>query len=317
MKIMKTKKYCIMTLLFLGSFGHTTVAQDCDIPLSIYLEDQLIDAPQGAIDVIENNLKQIILNNGGIMELSNSQFGITVSVVQLERKNLAGPPAKVINKVGVTLYIIDVIGKKRFAEYYFEETGVGNTDTQSLIRIFKGFKFTNPKLNEFVQTGKDKIVDYYNQQYKNIQKEARRLASLRSYEEALYLLCSIPSCCYGATEVDKLILEIYSQNLDIENEYLFNLANSVWAAGQDSDAAKEAAYYLSQIDPEAKCYNKALALSKEIKSQRRKDLDFELREKYKNDIELQKRRIEAAKAIGVAYGNHQKPTTVNLLWLRR
>ncbi|MDY2974439.1 MAG: hypothetical protein SOR67_01670, partial [Alloprevotella sp.] len=68
--------------------------------------------------------------------------------------------------------------------------------------------------------------------------------------------------------------------------------------------------------PEADCYSEALALAKEIKTQVRKDIDFEMREKYKDAVKLEEQRIAAIRAIGVAYGNGQKAQTTNLMWLR-
>ena len=45
------------------------------------------------------------------------------------------------------------------------------------------------------------------------------------------------------------------------------------------------------------------------------DWDFENREKYKDEAGLKKQRIEAARAIGVAFGNGQQPVTTNITWL--
>ena len=41
----------------------------------------------------------------------------------------------------------------------------------------------------------------------------------------------------------------------------------------------------------------------------------ENREKYKDEAGLKKQRIEAARAIGVAFGNGQQPVTTNITWL--
>ncbi len=54
----------------------------------------------------------------------------------------------------------------------------------------------------------------------------------------------------------------------------------------------------------------------DIKKQVRSDIDFEMREKYHDAVDMEKQRIAAAKAVGVAYGNGQQPTTTNLMWLR-
>ena len=73
---------------------------------------------------------------------------------------------------------------------------------------------------------------------------------------------------------------------------------------------------MAQIDPEASCYADAAKLLKEVKSQVRSDIDFEMREKYHDEIKLERERISAMRAVGVAFGNGQKPTTTNLMWLR-
>ena len=54
----------------------------------------------------------------------------------------------------------------------------------------------------------------------------------------------------------------------------------------------------------------------EIKKQVRSDIDFEVRQKYNDSVETERARIEAIRAIGVAYGKGQQPTTTNLMWLR-
>lgn len=53
----------------------------------------------------------------------------------------------------------------------------------------------------------------------------------------------------------------------------------------------------------------------EIKQKVTSDWNFENREKYKDEAGLKKQRIEAARAIGVAFGNGQQPVTTNITWL--
>ncbi len=52
-----------------------------------------------------------------------------------------------------------------------------------------------------------------------------------------------------------------------------------------------------------------------VKQKVTSDWDFENREKYKDEAGLKKQRIEAARAIGVAFGNGQQPVTTNITWL--
>ena len=58
------------------------------------------------------------------------------------------------------------------------------------------------------------------------------------------------------------------------------------------------------------------SLMKEIKSQVRSDIDFEMREKYADNVKTERDYIDAMKAVGVAYGKGQQPSTTNLMWLK-
>lgn len=100
------------------------------------------------------------------------------------------------------------------------------------------------------------------------------------------------------------------------NLFLLNRARAIWAAGQNDRSAVEACELLSNIDPDAACYGQAQSLMAEIKKQVRSDIDFEMRQKYNDQVRLESDRIAAARAVGVAFGNGQKPTTTNLMWLR-
>ena len=96
-----------------------------------------------------------------------------------------------------------------------------------------------------------------------------------------------------------------------------NLANArtAWFSKQSAEGAEEAGRYLSQILPDAGCYQDAVKLYEEIKSRVDEDLRFEMK-KYDDAVNLESKRIEAMKQIGVAYGKGQQPSTTNILGLR-
>lgn len=73
---------------------------------------------------------------------------------------------------------------------------------------------------------------------------------------------------------------------------------------------------VSSIDPEASCYKEGVAFLNEVKKQVRKDIDFEVREKYHDSVTLEQKRISAMRDIGVAWGKGQQPQTTNITWLR-
>ena len=75
------------------------------------------------------------------------------------------------------------------------------------------------------------------------------------------------------------------------NLFLLNKAKALWTSGQDQQTAYDVCALLAQIDPDAACYNEAGKLMKEIKSQVRSDIDFEMREKYHDQTVLQQQEL--------------------------
>ena len=84
-------------------------------------------------------------------------------------------------------------------------------------------------------------------------------------------------------------------------------AKGAWASMNSYEASK----WLGKISADSKCKNEAIALGNEIKATLMKDKekkwDFKLKEQQ-DDVDIQKASINAARDIGVAYGNNQPKT---------
>lgn len=313
---MKRFRIYIQTVFLAALISLETTAQKCELPIAILLDEQIVNIPTSAMSVLGNTLNRIANQANINVDLDYAQFVLTVSIDQLDKSIIPGPPAQVVHNLGVTFYIADVINKKKFSTAYLEIKGVGKGENKAITDAFRHLNSNNKEIKGMLADAQQKILSYYDTQYPNILKEAKRKASLQLYEEALTMAISIPSCSQGGDEAMAVALEIYTKYLNKVNLVLLNKAKLVWAANQTIGGASDAGEYLALIDPDAACYEDAMELYKEMKAQVRKDLDFEMREKYADAIKLEEQRIDAIKAIGVAYGNNQKPTTTNLAWLR-
>lgn len=301
----------------IGLFVLTNLsAQDCVLPISIALDEDFSNIPLAATKVAHNTLNRIATANGLTTESPTTPFVLTMHCDVLDKSNLPGPPIKTLYNLGVTLYLADTYTQKKFATTYFELKGVGTGEVKSYINAFQKLTANRNDIIEMMEVGKQKMLSYYDSQYENIIKEAKRLVSIQNYEEALMSVLSIPICSKGGEAAAKYALSIYSKYLDRMNLLLLNKARALWSAGQDQQIAFEVCYLLSQIDPEAACYNDASKLMSEVKGQVRADIDFEMRQKYTDAVELETKRIEAARAVGIAFGKGQQPTTTNLMWLK-
>lgn len=309
-------KYKTLLLSVFALLGLVTNAQECPLPLSVNTSDLNTELSENAQNVLANSLSRIATKSGFSSDLNMNQFILTAKIDQLDKSVLPGPPTQVVNDWGVTIYIVDNYSKTKFATEYIEVKGVGTNETKSETNAARNINASNVKIARLINTGKQKILDYYNANYNNILGEAKKKASLKMYEEALTLVMSIPECSEGGRAAQKVCLQIYEKYRDQICLSLLNRARMAWATSQDASGAAEAAEYITNIDPDASCYKEAMALYKEIKGQLRADIDFETREKYRDSVKLEKQKIDAMRQVGVAYGRGQKAKTTNLMWVR-
>lgn len=311
---MKTRRnIATIVLLFVALCSYS---QDCVLPISIQLDEDFVNVPSAANKALYQSLNRIATANGLTAESVSSPFVLTAHCDVLDKSNLPGPPIQVVYNLGVTFYFADTYTKKKFGTAYLTLNGVGTGEVKSYMNAFQRINAQHSEITNLINRGKANMMKYYDSQYANIIKEAKRQASLQNYEEALTMVLSIPLCSKGGEKAAAYGQELYVKNLNRLNLFLLNEARALWAAGQDQDTAYEVCAMLSQIDPDAACYADAAKLMKEVKSQVRSDIDLEMREKYRDAVQLEKDRIASARAVGVAYGNGQKPTTTNLMWLK-
>lgn len=317
MKAMKRIKYIIITVLAYYTSGMVNVqAQDCELPVAVVIGEQPEEVPKAAMSVLENSLVRLAASAGLNADFRFSDFVLTAKIDVLDKDILPGPPAQVSRNLGITLYLCDVATQTKFASAYVEVAGVGTNDTKCMIDAFRRLKGNNANIQRMILDGRQKLLAYYDKNYKIILKEAEKKAALQQYEEAIALAISIPVCSNGGEEAMDKGLRIYGQYRDKINLALLNKAYAIWSAGQDATAAMEAGRLLAQIDPDAACYAESVGLANEIRKQIRSDIDFEMREKYKDDVKLEASRIEAMRSVGVAFGKGQQPRTTNLTWLK-
>lgn len=306
----------IMTALCTLLIGLSSYAQECVMPISIQLDEDFVNVPYAARNALYQSLSRISSANGLTTDSPTTPFVLTAHCDVIDKSNLPGPPIRTVYNLGITFYMADTYTKKKFGTAYITIDGVGTGETKSYMNAFQQINSKNTEIASLINRGKANMMKYYDSQYANIIKEAKRLTSLQRYEEALANVLSIPLCSKGGEQASAYGLELYTKYLNRMNLYVLNQARAMWAAGQDQATAYEVCSLLAQIDPEAVCYADASKLMKEVKSRVRSDIDFEMREKYHDQIKLEKDRISAMRAVGVAFGNGQKPTTTNLMWLR-
>lgn len=291
-------------------------ASDCNISLSAVKGPQTENVPAATQEYLLTRLQTALHADGVSVDPGMGQFIICGKFNHTTEDVLAGPPKQYALVTNLTLYVGDTDSQTIYGSTTLELRGVGNSTERAYINAMRGLNGNNRQVQQFVSNVKDKIVAYFDQNYRQILAKAERAAARHNYDEALWIATSVPECSKGYAQASKQVDKYFQQYIDQEGIALYNRANAIWSAAHTAAAAREAFSFLVLIDPESSAYSAAQSLAAEMKASVKSDRDFELREKYHDAVALEKARINAAREVGVAFGKGQQPVTTNLNWIR-
>jgi hypothetical protein len=310
MKILLLSLYLLFFNFVLFSQNNLGKADDAGrISLVAVVSDQIEGTTPAARSNLQNKLNQIATKNGMGGNALNNRFIITANVVVLTKDITPTAPPMQAYTLEITLYIGDGIEGTLFSSISLNLKGVEQTETKAYNAALQNINVNDPRFTSFVEEGKNKIIEYYNSQCDFILKEADMLVSQNEFDAAIAKLVSIPEVCKECYDkaMDK-VGPIYQQQIDRQCKIDLAEAKNAWNANQDGYGADQASRFLGRIDPNSSCYDEALSLSnsiaKRIVELDQREWDFKMKQQQDN-VDIRKVEVEAARAIGVAYGQNQ------------
>ena len=211
-----------------------------NLAIKVLVEDMVEPFPATAALQMENKLNRLLTQNGIASMDYLGQFFITAHVVPLTKDILPGPPTKIAETMEFTFYIADYYNQVVFSTTSVNAKGVGETESKSYMNAIKALNLNSPALKQFVQEGRAKIIDYYNEQADKMIMKAKTLAKQKNFEEALWIVSTIPSECDKYEIALAAGMEIYQEYIDHLCQVNLAAAKSAWVSGQNSMAAAEA-----------------------------------------------------------------------------
>lgn len=305
-------KYFIASALLLSTGN--IMAQDCNIPMAVVVDKGFANVTPETASTLETQLQRLVTQSKLDVGWNNANFAITAKFDQLDRYIVGSAPTQIANVFGVTIYLVDIYNQKMFGSTYVEVRGVGTNDTKASMNAVRQLNAGNGKINTFLSGAKKKIINYYDSQLPSILKDAKTKAAMKNYEEALAMLAVIPTCCNGYDTAMKEALRIYVLYRDTYFLEQLNKARALWAANPTQEGSIPVVAILAGIDPDAKCYKEAMSLLSQVAKVVKTDVDFEVKKKYQDSVELEKLRIQAIAEIGKAYAANRP---VNIMFLGR
>ena len=298
---------------FFSLLGISAFSQECDMPLRVIIPDQVEALDATSESLIKNKLRHIAVQNGIGGGMDASPFAITARVDVINKEIVSGSPTKYIYVLDVNLFIVDTHDRKIYSSASVEVRCAGNSQTKAYVSGIKQLSPSNAEVQACIEKGKQKMLDYYNRNYPNIIKKAKVQASLRKYEDALFYLMSVPECCTGYDAAMAEVKNVYKQYVDRQCVENLAQAQAAWMSGFTRENAAVAGVFLSEIYPDAACYEDAQELVREIKKHMGKEWDFELK-RWDDSVSIELQRMKYAREIALAFAQNQPKETVNFIF---
>jgi len=320
---MKNLLYLLFFLPFIGmgqnNYGS---ANDEDrIAIDVLIPPQVEDIPDQARALLENKLMEVAVKNGLGGSGPSPRFALTAKMVALTKDIAPTVPSMEAYNFQIYLYIVDCVDQIVVSTTSMSSKGAGTNKNKAYLSALRPINMNNAELNQFMKTGKQKIIEYYNSRCDFVIAKAKALQAQNQFQAAIATLSGIPEVCKDCyMKALKEIEPIYKDYIDHDCQIFVNMATSTWAANPTSAGAADAGKILCLIDPDSKCYGetKGLIAKMEAKVQKDEIRDWKFMERVWGDnVALEKLRIKAYRDIGVAFGNNQQPTYNNILWVFR
>lgn len=285
------------------------------ITLAAYVPKQIDQMPEAARSNLSNKLTQVVTQNGLGGKASNERFIITANINVISKEMTPTAPPMQAFVLEITLYIGDAKEGTKFSSVSIQTKGLGESETKAYIDALKKIKPADPAIQNFVEEGKVRIMEFYNSQCDFIITEAKSLSGQGKFDEALSKLASVPTVCKDCYQkLHGLIPGIYQQKIDSECKKILNEANGIWKSKQNLEGAEAASKVLKNIAPGSSCSADADKLVGEIAKRvyelDKREWDFKL-QVYQDGVDMEKAVINAARDIGVAYANNQPDVIYN------
>jgi len=247
-----------------------------------------------ARSLVESKLRQIASNYGvGGTNESNPRFVLTSTFNILMKEQVSEGQLTVV-QAEVVYYVADALENKIFSTTSKTFKGSGSTEAKAYVDVFKKMQVKDPEIGAFIEDGKKKIMQTYNDQCDFILKDAAALDKQGLFDEAISKLMMVPEVCKECYfKCSDKIESVYQHKVDKECLVKMREAKAKWASSQNKEGAEAVAEIVSSISPFSVCEPDVSIILKSITSKLKSDeqKEYNLKIQKYNDAISMKRQI--------------------------
>lgn len=308
----------LLTNILVAVISLTASANDCYFPVSITLKEDAANVDFKAVEALVRRS----FSTENITASQNALFDVTILPQEFNSETISGIRPVIAVVYDLTFTISNTISHEQFGSATLRLAGSGKNLSTARKAAARSLKADNVDLVRFVKMARSNVVEYYDNNLDVILNLAKLSMELQQLEKSMWLLSSVPPCINRYNEVIALSKNVFDKYLTLDCREKVTNAQMAWAASPDQDGARLAFSYLAGVNPESSCNEEAQKLVIEIKDTIARlyadnkekaneilALEMELK---RTEMDNEKARIEAMRAIGIAYGNNQPENNTNI-----
>lgn len=326
---MKRFLYCILLNLFAIANAFAQQQTDGRVAFFPIVNNESGIMPKAVVSALESKMQQIVTSDGYGSASRADRFVLVAKPTVVTKDVAPTTPPRINQTVEFTFIVGDVVENKTYASCSLTLTGIGTNETKAWSTAIAKIKPANEEFKKMLADAAEKIESYYATNCNTIISKAETCAGMGKYDEAIASLVVIPNICSDCFDkAQQKVLDIYQRKIDSEGTELLSKANSAWSASPNSDGARKAFQYLSQIGPESKAFAEKEALEKAIMAklsvdeqrkweQEAKHYNDEVKLKQKEQQNAHQRQlatIAACRSVAEKWAENQPQTKVYLNW---
>jgi hypothetical protein len=323
----------IITILLTSNLFAQTVNDIGKIALTVVMPDNVEGLTNSQLSKLETKIAQIVTSSGLDASGYNDNF-VVYPIFSIYETNVVEGGMQNITVINseLSLFIKEIESNVLFSSISKQLKGSGNSKELAITNAISKIPTNDPDFKFFIETGKSKIINYYETKCEDIIIRADGYIKTKNYEQALGLLMSVPelvSSCYDKVH-EKSILAYNAYQTQKCSE-LIQKANSTLASNNFESALD----ILANVNPSSTCFNEAQkivqniakTIQDKIKAEEKKQSEEEAKQwefkmkqwefqaqQHNDEISLEKERINAAKEVAISYNKNQpKKITYNIL----
>lgn len=313
---MKLKsKISVVLLGILCSFTPKMFANTADeITIAAYVPEEANLSAKEA-EAVTSMLNRLMTTYGCAGNGFDNRF-IVVPSIKDARSEVVGLDSKAVVELDIDLLIGDGVNGTLFSSASFSVKGIGANMEKARIAALRKAPARSREMQEFINTGKERIVKYYEQQGPAIINTAKSLAQSHEYDKAISTLCAIPSTCSHYAEAQRLAGEFGLKYINNQNDSAISSAKQAWNANPTEEGAAAAIAALngvnnptaaqkSEIDKLLKSMDEKFSLRETREYQARlaaeNNRHAERMSEISADASVEKARYNAAASVAKAY----------------